>query len=158
MISVVIATFNDERTLGQTLSALVTAAVDGLVREVILGDAGSTDDTLEIADDAGARVVQGEGPAEARIAQACLTARGDWMLILDADHAAPAGWDQAVVAHIKGGPDRAGYWGKTGPWPFGGKAQAVLVSRRLYDQVGGYGPAFVRRLGGRARRLKMAGR
>ena len=70
MISVVIATQDDERTLGQTLAALVPAAVDGLVREVILADAGSTDHTLAIAEDAGARVAPCEGAVEARLLDA----------------------------------------------------------------------------------------
>ena len=96
MISVVIATHNDERTLGQTLASLVPAAVDALVREVVLADAGSTDHTLSIADDAGARVVQGSGPAEARLAEACRTARADWLLILEASVPAPHGWEGAA--------------------------------------------------------------
>ena len=43
MISVLIATHDDERTLGQALAALVPAAVDGLVREVILALAATVD-------------------------------------------------------------------------------------------------------------------
>ena len=89
MISVVIATLNDERTLGETLGALVPAAVDALVREVIVVDAGSTDHTLEIADDAGARIFKASESGVARIARGCDLARGDWLLILD-PLAAPA--------------------------------------------------------------------
>ena len=101
MISVVIATHNDERTLGQTLASLVPAAVDGLVREVVLADAGSTDHTLAIAEDAGARVVQAEGAAEARLAQACQGARSEWLLVLEASVPAPHGWESAAGAHME---------------------------------------------------------
>src|SRR6201999_1769460 len=97
----VIATHNDERTLGQTLASLVTAAVDGLVREVILADAGSTDHTLAIAEDAGARVVQAEGVAEARLAEACKAARSEWLLILEASVPAPHGWEPAAGRHME---------------------------------------------------------
>ena len=45
MISAILATRNDARRLGETLAALVPAAVDGLVRQVIIADAGSTDRT-----------------------------------------------------------------------------------------------------------------
>ena len=58
MISVIIPTWNAERTLTATLSALVPALVDGVVREVILVDSGSTDQTVAIADSFGARVIQ----------------------------------------------------------------------------------------------------
>ena len=53
MISVVIPALNAERTLPSTLTALVPAAVDGVVREVIVADGGSTDHTRQIADHAG---------------------------------------------------------------------------------------------------------
>ena len=59
MISVVLATSNDQRRLGGTLATLVEAAIDGLVAQVIVADAGSKDATLEIADDAGATIVEG---------------------------------------------------------------------------------------------------
>jgi len=48
MITVVIPTLNAEATLGPTLAALVPAAVDGLIREVIVIDGGSTDRTSDI--------------------------------------------------------------------------------------------------------------
>ena len=58
MISVVIPTRNAEQTLAATLSALVPAVVDGVVREVVVADCGSSDATREIADAAGARLVE----------------------------------------------------------------------------------------------------
>ena len=142
MISVVIATFNDERTLGQTLSALVTAAVDGLVREVILADAGSTDDTLEIADDAGARVARGDVDAAIGVA------RSDWLLIVDVALPAPSGWDEAVAAHINAGSGQAAWWGSSSL--LGKKtARGLLVSKRVYDAAGYLGALA------KAKRLKL---
>ena len=49
MISVVIPTLNAETGLAPTLAALVPATVQGLVREVIIADGGSRDDTAKIA-------------------------------------------------------------------------------------------------------------
>jgi glycosyltransferase involved in cell wall biosynthesis len=142
MISVVIATHDDERTLGQCLAALVPAAVDGLVREVILADAGSTDHTLEIADDAGARVVRGD------VTLACQAARCDWLLIVKADHVAPESWDAAVAAHINGRSGAAAWWGKRGL--FGGRtAQGLLIPRMVYDAAGYLGALS------KAKRLKL---
>ncbi|HET6928016.1 MAG TPA: glycosyltransferase, partial [Hyphomicrobiaceae bacterium] len=54
MISVIIPTLNAEATLAETLSALVPAAVAGLVREVLVVDGGSSDRTAEIVERAGA--------------------------------------------------------------------------------------------------------
>jgi glycosyltransferase involved in cell wall biosynthesis len=142
MISVVIATNNDERTLGQCLAALVSAAIDGLVREVILADAGSADHTLEIADDAGARVVQ--GGLDAAIAMA----RSDWLLIVDVGVAAPPGWDEAVAAHLNGGPAQAAWWGSA-PLLGRKRVQGLLVSKRAYGEAGYLGALS------KAKRLKL---
>jgi cellulose synthase/poly-beta-1,6-N-acetylglucosamine synthase-like glycosyltransferase len=136
MISVVIATLNDERTLGDTLGALVAAAVDALVREVIVVDGGSTDHTLEIADDAGARILKGAGPEG--IAQGMALAKGDWLLVLDAKAPPPSGWENAILDHVREHPDNAAWWGQKRGAAFwkSPKPQGVLVPRALYDRSG----------------------
>lgn len=154
MISVVIATHNDGRTLGQTLASLVPAAVDALVREVILADAGSTDETLAIAEDAGARVVRAEGTAEARLAEAAKAARADWLLILEASVPAPHGWEGAAGAHIERHKGRAAYWGRSGLAPFVTPAKALLVPRALFDREAA-APGWLRRLSAKATGLKI---
>ncbi|MEQ1710252.1 MAG: glycosyltransferase, partial [Hyphomicrobium sp.] len=58
MITVVIPTLNAEGGLAATLTALVPAVVEGVVREVIVVDGGSTDRTLDIADQAGVEIVK----------------------------------------------------------------------------------------------------
>ena len=82
MLSVVIATHDSERTLLPTLAALVSGAAAGIVREVIVADAGSRDATNAIADGAGCRVLvlaQGHG---ARLKAAAEAARAPWLLFL----------------------------------------------------------------------------
>jgi glycosyltransferase involved in cell wall biosynthesis len=76
MISVVMATLNSERDLVEALSPLIPASVEGLVRELVVADGGSTDATLEILDEAGAVVIEGGLDA------ACRAAKGPWLLIL----------------------------------------------------------------------------
>ena len=49
MISVVVPTLNAEAGLAASLTSLVPAAVEGLVREVIVVDGGSTDGTAAAA-------------------------------------------------------------------------------------------------------------
>jgi len=57
MLSVIIATEDSERLLVPTLAALIPGALAGIVREVIVADAGSRDGTAAVADIAGCRVV-----------------------------------------------------------------------------------------------------
>ena len=99
MISVVVFTANADRDLAVLLSALVPAAVDGLVREVLVVDAGSTDATLAICEDAGAHVVAG-------FAAALRRAKGDYVLALPVALRLRPGWDESVRRHLEegGGP------------------------------------------------------
>ncbi len=94
MISVIVPTRDSAASLPVCLSALVPAAVSGLVREVILADAGSQDATVEIAADAGARIVQGG------VAEAAAVARGDWLLVLPPTCRLEPGWEAAAADHI----------------------------------------------------------
>src|SRR4029450_8846656 len=80
MLSVVIATRDSERALLPTLAALVAGAAAGLVREVIVADAGSRDATLAIADEAGCRVLVSTQARGARLKAAGVTARASWLL------------------------------------------------------------------------------
>ncbi len=94
MISVIVPTHDSAAVLGPCLSALVPAAVSGLVREVILADGGSADGTLAIAEDAGARVVDGN------VAAAVATAKGDWVLILPPSTRLEPGWEAETEHHV----------------------------------------------------------
>ena len=55
MFSIIIATHDSERALVPTLAALVPGATAGIVREVIVADGGSRDETEQVADIAGCR-------------------------------------------------------------------------------------------------------
>jgi glycosyltransferase involved in cell wall biosynthesis len=82
MLSVVIATHESERALVPTLSALVPGAVAGVVREVIIADAGSRDGTAQIAEGAGCRLLVSPGRRGARLKAAADMARAPWLLFL----------------------------------------------------------------------------
>jgi glycosyltransferase involved in cell wall biosynthesis len=94
MISVIIPTLNAARELQELLPALVPAAVDGLVREVIVADGGSTDATLVICEDAGAE-------AAADLASAAAMARGELILVLPAGLRLRRGWEDSLRRHIE---------------------------------------------------------
>jgi hypothetical protein len=70
MLSVIIATRNCERALVHTLSMLVGASVAGVVRDVVVADAGSSDETGEIADIAGCALLVSGAPLAERLREA----------------------------------------------------------------------------------------
>jgi glycosyltransferase involved in cell wall biosynthesis len=93
MLSVLIETRNDEEGLARTLASLVGGAVEGVVRDVIVCDAGSTDGTRRVADHAGCHVA-------ADLATGIAGARGGWLLMLEPGARLAEGWVDEAVAHM----------------------------------------------------------
>ena len=78
MISVIIATKDSERALVSTLGALVPGAAAGAVREVIVADAGSSDQTIDAADFAGCRILVLQTSLASRLRAAAKITRASW--------------------------------------------------------------------------------
>lgn len=157
MISVVIPTLNAAPRLGPCLGALGPAICDGTLSEVIFTDGGSTDDTAEIADLSGARLIVGPPGRGGQLARGAAEARADWLLFLHADTVLSPDWPERMREHMRAGPGKAG-WCRlafdakgTAPHVVAGWAnlrsrafglpygdQALLIHRSLYRSVGGH--------------------
>lgn len=157
MISVVIPTLNAAKTLPLTLSALAPAAMDGLVRELIIIDGGSSDETAAIADEAGARFEQAEPGRGRQLRYGCDLAKGPWLLILHADTRLSVDWQAEAIRHVRQNPGLAGYFRFqlddekliARVWEAGVAArcamlglpygdQGLLISKAAYEALGGY--------------------
>jgi cellulose synthase/poly-beta-1,6-N-acetylglucosamine synthase-like glycosyltransferase len=93
MLSVLIETRNDEEGLARTLASLIGGAIEGVVREVIVCDTGSTDQTHHVAEHAGCQYMTGG------IAAGIRQAKGDWLLLVEPGARLMEGWIDEVVAH-----------------------------------------------------------
>ena len=80
----------------RSLSALVTAAIEGLVRDVTLACVGDNPDLRKIADHAGCEIAEAADPAGV-IAAGLASARGDMLLILRAGYAPQAGFIEEIA-------------------------------------------------------------
>ncbi len=161
MLSVVIATENAEHVLVPTLAALVPGATAGIVREVIVADAGSSDATAMIADSAGCRIEVTAAPRGERLRQAAASARGPWLMFLPPGVVPDWTWTQEIQrfiehAELSGRSDaRAAAFRRTGEADTLGSAimeglgliagalgamprpqQGLLISKTLYERVG----------------------
>lgn len=140
MISVIVQTLNNATTLPACLGALVPAAVDAIVTEVIVVDGGSTDATLAIVEDAGAKRASS---VEAAVA----AAKADWLLLLPADVRLEAGWDAEAAAHLQNSGGRGARFRSDRWWPLRlGADRALLIRKDRFGQPLGR----IRRLDSRA--------
>ena len=155
-MSVVIPTLDAAGDLPATLAALEGAE---LIGEIIVADGGSRDDSVAVAQAAGARVVGAPRGRGTQLAAGAAAASGNWLLFLHADCRLAPGWMAAVEAFITapGAAGRAGYFAfalddssraarrlerivawrcRTLGLPYGD--QGLLIARALYDAVGGF--------------------
>lgn len=94
-LSAVIITLNEERHLGPCLDSL------RWVGEIVVVDAGSTDRTRDLAEAAGARVLLREWPGYgAQKNFGFDQARGEWLLIVDADERVSGALAQEIQARL----------------------------------------------------------
>jgi rSAM/selenodomain-associated transferase 2 len=155
-VSIVIPTLNAAQTITPTLACLVGGVNAGLVRELIIVDGGSDDRIAQIADDIGARFLTCEAGRGRQLAHGANEANAPWLLFVHADTVFNGDWAAVVLDHINN-HSTAGHgrlsFDDTGLMarcvsiganlrsrlfglPYGD--QGLLISRALYDQVGGY--------------------
>lgn len=174
MISVIIPTLNEERTLPPLLEALQRELA---AHEVIVVDGGSRDGTVRIAGLYRARVLQSPTGRGAQICAGVREAVGDVLFFLHADTAFPAGGlgriDEMLASHpeVIGGNFRLLFDGDTSfsRWLTGFYAfirrlgfyygdSGIFVRRAEYDRMGGMRPIAVMEDFDFVRRLERMGR
>ena len=123
-VSVVVPVLNDAPALRSLLGTL-----DEVDFEVIVVDGGSRDGSAEVAEQAGARVIQSAASRGLQLDKGYRAATGDWIWMLHAD-AAPS---PANLAEAAGWPSMAPGWGCFGVRLDGGtplQLVAWLMNRR----------------------------
>jgi rSAM/selenodomain-associated transferase 2 len=173
MISIIIPTLNEERAIGMLLETL--AALRPPV-EVIVADGGSTDRTVGIVSERGARVIAAERGRGSQMRAGAARAQGDVLWFLHADTLPPPDAVEEIEEALRDNETVAGNFAVrfdgdspaarflTWHYPLGRKLglcygeSAIFVRRSAYDRAGGIPeiPLFedielvrrVRRLGG----------
>lgn len=156
-LSVIIPSLDAAAFLPATLAALAPAATAGLIREVIVVDGGSNDDTRVIADASGARIIETKPGRGGQLRDGALAAAGDWLLFLHADTVLETGWEKEAAAFMRDNDARAAVFTlafdavgaaprliaagamlrtRMARAPYGD--QGLLIPRVLYNAAGGY--------------------
>ena len=166
-VSVVIAAYNGASTVMEAITSARQSFDNSASVEVVVVDDGSTDETSAVLDGFGEKIrvlrQENRGAAVARTVGGA-TARGEWLVFLDADDVLlPGGLESLLVegerskADVVYGAVRENrgrgmeirfHEGAAGPPPWPARALfwknlipapgAVLVRRSLFDRVGGF--------------------
>lgn len=154
MFTVIIPTLNAEANLAALLSSIGETPV-------VVSDGGSTDETLKISVQYKARIAAGTSGRGQQISRGVRWAKEtdatEWYFIVHADCILPDDWQAQVAHHAKSHPQRAAYFGFAANakglrprmmeflvnlrdiWPvFPYGDQGLLISREMYEEIGGY--------------------
>ena len=151
-VALVVPALNARASIAGTLAPFCSK-----IRELIVSDGGSTDGTPDEARRHGAVVVDGAPGRGGQLRRGAAAASASWLLFLHADTRLESDWEQAVSQAMAQGPDRAAYFrfalddaspkarrlesmvawrARAFGLPYGD--QGLLISRKLYDGVGGF--------------------
>lgn len=168
-VSVVIPTLNEQASIAATIDAARAAGA----AEVIVADGGSSDATIAIATERGARVITGERLRASQINRGIETAAHETIIIVHADTHLPAGAADAVEAALNDGAIFGGFRvafieglafvafminarTRLTRKPWGDQAQ--FARRETFLRLGGYPQFPIMEDYELARRMKRAGR
>lgn len=106
-LSVVLATYNEEKKIGECLKS-----VKDIADEIIVVDGSSKDKTREIAKKYGTKVIEADNPSIFHInkQKAIDFAQGDWILQLDADERLTPSLRDEISNTIIRNPQEDGFW------------------------------------------------
>ena len=156
-ISIVIPTLNSQNTVRKTLASLFEGIEAGIVRELIVVDGGSTDQTREIVEECGGIFISSEASRGYQLKKGVNLAKGDFIFVLHSYSVLETGWSEIVKKYFN---KDAGYYCKlsfdiihplasmTSTWanarslifnlPYGD--QGLLIPRKLLMENGSYSP------------------
>jgi rSAM/selenodomain-associated transferase 2 len=103
-VSVIIPTLNEADGIADTIEACKRNDSLGLITEIIVSDGGSTDDTIKIAEKAGAICVISRRSGRAiQMNAGASVAKGDILLFVHADTQLPQGWSESIRNAVDAG-------------------------------------------------------
>lgn len=153
-ISIIIPTFNEAYFIGKLIDHLWKSDTENWIKEILVADAGSEDQTCQLAQAYGAKVIH--CPSKGRSSQmnfAAKQATGEILHFIHADSFPPHSFSSAIIQHIK--QHRVGcfrslfdtssrflrfnsFFTRFSCTVFRGGGQTLFVERKLFEQLGGY--------------------
>ena len=157
-ISIIIPVLNEELCLGKLLEHLAQTATPSHVQEIICVDGGSTDKTLEIAEQYGVKVVLTEKGRAKQMNLGAHLATGDVLYFLHADTYPPHHFDQFILEAVNSGFNAGcfrmrfdtnnlflrffAWFSRINILLCRGGDQSLFVERNLFRKIGGFNETY----------------
>ncbi|MEX2640102.1 MAG: TIGR04283 family arsenosugar biosynthesis glycosyltransferase [Balneolales bacterium] len=156
MISVIIPTFQEEENIGRLMACLKKEAIHpGGIREIIVVDAGSRDETVRIAKKAGACCLAAAKKGRAsQMNEGAKAAGGPILYFLHADTLPPPGFAGDIIGAVKQGKKAGcfrlafderhvllslyGWFTRFHLKAFRFGDQSQFITKSLFEQIGGF--------------------
>lgn len=159
MVSIIIPVYNEEEKIGDLIQYLSKSAGSNNI-EILVIDGGSSDQTIDIAEEAGAKVlVSAQKGRSCQMNYGANKAEGEWLYFLHADTMPPksfmADLKQVIKSDAGGGCFRLKFdldhWAlrwyawftKFEMTIFRFGDQSLFVERKLFEKIGGFDESLI---------------
>lgn len=159
MISIIIPVLNEAKTIGKLLEHLKTQATTENIKEVIVVDGGSTDNTVSIVKSHHVSIYQSEKGRAKQMNVGAKKATGDILYFLHADSFPPKDFDQLIINEIKKNNlagcfrlkfDSNHWWLRLASWltqfrwrACRGGDQSQFITKTLFNDIGGFDETYI---------------
>ncbi len=142
-VSIVIPTLNAGKVLEQCLASISEQTYPKEKMELIIADGGSTDETLQIAQEYNAKIIQNNlMTAESGKAIGVKASKGEFIALIDSDNILPTvNWLQEMIIPLQTHEEAAG----SEPWKYTWRKEDGFITR--YSALTGANDPFVLFLG-----------
>lgn len=160
MISIIIPAYNEQGYIGKTVSNIFNDKRNDLIKEVIVVDGGSNDNTVDEARSAGAAVISGKKKGRAaQMNQGASIAIAPVLHFIHADSITPQGFPADIINAVNNGFvsgcfrlafDHKHWFLKANCWftrfdinAFHYGDQSLFVTRDVFEKVNGFNENFI---------------
>ncbi len=158
-ISIIIPTLNEEKNLKRLLPHLIKMDKKSLIKEIIIADGGSQDQTIAYAISFGAKAIQTDKGRAQQMNAGAKKATGEILHFIHADSFPPANFTSDVLHKINEGVDYGcfrslfhtsnkflrsnSYFTRFKGIIFRGGGQTLFIKKSLFDKAGGYKESLI---------------
>ncbi len=158
-VSIIIPTLNEERNLRKLLPHLTKMDKESLIKEIIIADGGSDDQTTEFALSFGAKILRTEKGRAIQMNAGAKKATGEILYFVHADSFPPFHFTSDIVAKVREGADygcfrslfqtknkflRANsFFTRFKGIIFRGGGQTLFVKSAVFKKAGGFNESLV---------------